>query len=90
MTDMTLPPQLLNPNHNVFAMLWLWGRDLAQATRFDTWQDAVLALEHAPPVWNNVNIEAADDGEWIARTRFRGPDVYLTPEVVMYPPASPA
>ena len=90
MTDNCYPPHRLKPNHSPFAMLWLWARDLSHATRFDTWQDAALALEHAPPVWNDVHIDRAHNGQWTARTRFRGPDVYLTPKAVMFPPLGSA
>ena len=77
MAHMVFQPHMLNPNYNVFAMLWLWASDVSQATHFDTWQDAVLALEHSPPVCQEVHIERTDDGQWTARTEFYTPGMHL-------------
>ena len=85
----TAPTATLDP----FAVLWIWGANPSLATRFDTWQDAILALEHAPPATGDIHVDPEEDGRWIASKASRhpcGPRVFLVPDAVMFPRLTPA
>lgn len=93
MSDNRYPPQARRYTLDPFAVLWTWGANPSLATRFDTWQDAILALEHAPPTAGDIHVDPDEDGRWIASKASRhpcGPRVFLTPDAVLYPRLAPA
>lgn len=93
MSDNCYPPQARRYTLDPFAVLWIWGANHSLATRFDTWQDAILALEHAPPATGDIHVDPDKDGRWTVSKAPRlacGHPVFLTPEEVMFPRLGPA
>ena len=96
MSDHCYPGTAPTATNDPFAVLWVWGTDPSLATRFDTWQDAVLALEHAPPRPRDVHADPDEDGRWLVSSRgdlrnFEvGDRLYLIPDAVAFPRTAPA
>ena len=93
MPDNCYPPQARRYTLDPFAVLWIWGANPSLATHFDTWQDAILALEYAPPAGRDIHVDPDEDGRWIVSKASRlacGHRVFLTPDAVMFPRLAPA